>query len=109
PDGRISRISPGAADSGFGSVPLRGRLAAWREDDVAFRMAGRGAVGDLADRARAGTANGDGLGASLGRHEKVARTHSRPDEIYAGDAQDGVGAGMRVAGGATVGEVGGLA
>src|SRR5260370_21622383 len=72
-------------------------------------MAGSGAVGDLADRARTGTANGDGLGAAFGRHDEVARTHACPDEIRSGDAQDAVGTGMRVAGGATVGEVGGLA
>src|SRR6266581_2281483 len=69
-------------------------------------MAVRGPVGDLADRARAGTANGKGLGTTLGRHEEVARTHSCPDEIRSGDAQDAVGTGMRVAGGATVGKVG---
>src|SRR5437870_8442860 len=72
-------------------------------------MAGSGPVGDLADRARARTANGNGLGTTLGRHEEVARVHSCPDEIRSGDAQDAVGTGMRVAGGATVGKVGGLA
>src|SRR6266550_299260 len=69
-------------------------------------MAGSGAVGDLADRARAGTANGDGLRAALGSNDEVARTHTCPDEIRSGDAQDAVGTGMRVAGGATVGKVG---
>ncbi len=68
-----------------------------------------GAVGDLADRARAGTANDDGLRSALGCNDEVARTHACPDEIRSGDAQDAVGTGMRVAGGATVGEVGGLA
>src|SRR5260370_14305926 len=76
---------------------------------MAFSMAGRGPFGIVVDRARAGTTNGDGLGATLGRDDEVARTYSRLDQIRSGDAQDAVGPRMRVTGGATVGEVGGLA
>src|SRR5215510_8107328 len=89
-----------------GRADRRHPLLAVCEDDVAFGVCRRGAIGDVAHRAPSIAANGDRLGAALARNEQIAGSDTGVDEACPREAKDAVGARVRVPWYAPVGEEG---